>query len=361
MMQYSISEQITAQEIGHQSQPSDSNRNVSILAELSSQDLIAQVKYFHVTKTPREVDLNTPVRCLVCTQHGHMAEVCVYLTCTACGSYNQHVTRNCPTSAKCSKCREPGHDKQHCPYKLKNIAQSEMICDLCQENGHAEEDCELIWRTSGRPWESKFSGNNVHLSCYECGRSGHLGNNCPTRRPGKSMGTSTWGSGGDQMSIKSKGDVSIKGRAQNPVNLDDSEDELAFFHRPKIPGPARKGQIRIDAAPKNPMIEQQVHTGWKAIDEPDSNGRGPEAGDPSHQDDDREHPRPHSRKGRGHNYYRPSDRRSISPGHRDHARDYRADRYQHQAPPVGKRAARGGELYRPMPSSGDKAWSQHRL
>ncbi|KAK3170618.1 hypothetical protein OEA41_002699 [Lepraria neglecta] len=253
MMGYSNSEQVTEKGAKHQPRPSSSNRNASILAELSSQDLNAQLRYFHVTKTSQEVDPNTPVRCMVCAQYGHMAEVCELLSCTTCGAYNQHITQNCPNSAKCSKCREQGHDKQHCPYKLKNIAQSEIVCDLCQQNGHAEEDCELFWRTSGRPWESNLSRNNVPLSCYECGHSGHLGNDCPTRRPGKSMGTSTWGPGKGQLLIKSKGEMSIKGRAQDPINLDDSEDELALFHRPKVPGPTRKGQIRINTAPKNPM------------------------------------------------------------------------------------------------------------
>ena len=366
MMGYSNSEQVTEKEAKHQPRPNSSSRNASILAGLSSKDLNAQLRYFHVTKTSQEVDPNTPVRCLVCAQYGHMAEVCELLSCTTCGAYNQHITQNCPSSVKCSKCREQGHDKRHCPYKLKNIAQSEIVCDLCQRNGHAEEDCELFWRTSGRPWESNVSRNNVPLSCYECGHLGHLGNDCPTRRPGKSMGTSTWGLDKGQLPIKPKGEMSIKGRAQDPINLDESEDELALFHRPRVTGPTRKGQIRINTAPKNPMpknpiFRQTHHSGWNPINDPYSNGRALEAGYPSYENDHRENWRAQTRPGPGEDYYRSSDRRSISPQYRDHGRDYRADRYQHQTPREERRPARRGELYRPMPSSGDKAWSQHRL
>ena len=360
IMGYANSEQVTSG-AQHQTGPFFPNRNARILAELSSQDLNAQLRYFHITKTPQEVDLNTPVRCLVCAQYGHMAGICESLSCTACGSYNQHLSQNCPKSAKCEKCRELGHDKQHCPYKLKNIAKSEILCDLCQRSGHAEKDCELLWRTSGRPWEFDLSHSNVRLSCYECGQSRHLGNDCPTRKPGKPMGTSTWGPGRNHMSTKAKGELSIKGRAQEPILLNDSDDELAAFHRPKVHEPARKLQIRINTAAKKPGVKQQPYSGWTPINGPYKDSRAPETTYQSHQDDGRENWLAATRLGTEDNYYRPGDRRSVSPQYRDHGRNFRSEKYEHPVPRGERRPARDGELYRPMPSSGRYAWRQHRV
>lgn len=365
MMDYSNSEQATAEQVSHQQEKdrADTDHNVRLLRDLSPQDLNAQLRYFHVTKMPADVSQDTPVRCLVCAEEGHMAAVCASLTCATCGAYSQHTTRLCPQTIKCSKCREL-HGQSSCPYKLKNIASSEILCDLCQRTGHAEGDCELLWRTSGRPWESKVGGNRVRLTCYECGRSGHSGNDCPTRKPGKTLGTSTWGSGNAQASIRSKGQISIKGRAtqQEPIVLDDSEDELANFHRPKMPLPARKGQIKISAASSQHAPSQGSQAAYN-----ESYGHNTVRSGDSGYRDDRDNDRGRERR-RAEDNYKPSygtnERRSISPPYHDYGRDYRSDwyplpppqaAYQHQRPPAN------ANVYRPMPSSAQNAWSRHRV
>lgn len=362
MIEYSNSEQAPKDE-SHQAQANltTSTRNARILADLNPQELNAQMRYFYITKTSQDVDRNTPVRCLVCAQYGHMSEACESLTCTACGAYNQHVTQKCPKLARCSKCRERGHDRLSCPYKLKNIAQAEIICDLCQRTGHTEEECELVWRTSGRLWDSNISHDNLRLSCYECGRSGHLGNGCPSRRPGKPPGTSSWGISKEQVLDKSGNGISIKGRAHHePIDVDESDDELAKFHRPKVPQAGPKGKIQINTAHINPMLSQPPAPQWNPVKEPyrDTGATGKRY--------------PHEGYGAGNrrrseydaplgNNYRASYQRSLSPEARGRHRDNRTDSYRPAEPREERRPVRGAPLYRPMPSAARDQWNRHRL
>lgn len=335
------------------------------LADLNPYDLHAQLRYFHVTKAISEVNRKTPVRCLVCSSQGHMAGVCGQLTCNVCGAFNHHTTQNCPSTAKCSKCRELGHDKEHCLYKLKNLVQNEILCDLCQQNGHIEEDCELQWRTSGRPWESNLRDHNVRLSCYECGLSGHLGNDCPTRRPGKQLGSSTWGSGDNHISIKSKGEMIIKGTARHdPIDIDDGYEETAgAFIRPKVPEPIRRGKIQIKTGYKPAFNDLGRYSGWNPVNAPYISGSANESSHGRYPDDGRRDWQAASDR-HGYGSHGKSNRRSRSPEYRDHDGYVYSDRYKPPAPrPThqGSRPLRGADLFRPMPSSALNAWSRHRV
>ena len=356
-----------------------------ILADLNVYDLNTQLKYFHTTKVREEVDGNTLVRCLVCTKEGHMAGICGFLTCSVCGAFNQHLTQACPHNTKCAKCREEGHDESHC--KLRKMRKHEIVCDLCQRNGHVEEDCELIWRTSGRPWDFDLANANVQLSCYECGRSGHLGNDCPSRKPNKSMGTSTWDGSKGQVSIEPTREIKIKGKAtqQDPINIDDSDDDRANFFRPKIsvPEPVRKGQIRIITGRReSPIyettrIDRQGHADHRRGSVTPVNE--------SYRDDGARRPYQQYRDGRrgdwragdvsdfgtGHNdsrydNYRASERRSRSPPYRDHGgyageNSWPPPRAEPRAEHQGRRPAADANVYRPMPSAAQKAWTRRRV
>lgn len=362
MIEYSNSRQAPKDE-SHQAQANitTSTRNARILADLNPQELNAQMRYFYITKTSQDVDRNTLVRCLVCAQYGHMSEACESLTCTACGAYSQHTTQTCPNLARCSKCRERGHDRLSCPYKLKNIAQAEIICDLCQRNGHTEEECELVWRTSGRLWDSNLSHDNVRLSCYECGRPGHLGNGCPSRRPGKPPGTSSWGIGKEQALDKSGHGISIKGRAHHEtIDVDESEDEFAKFHRPKVPKDGLKGKIQINTAHINPMLSRPPAPQWNPINEPyeDIGAAGKRH---PHEGSGAGNRRGSGYDGRQENNYRASYQRSLSPEPRGRHRDHRIDSYRPAEPREERRPIRGAALYRPMPSAARDQWNRHRL
>ena len=367
MVDYSNSEQaVVDADARSKSTDNPPPHRAHILAELSSMDLNIQLRYFHGTRSNKEVDPNTLVRCVVCGERGHMGEACSSLSCDVCGAYNNHVTQDCPSAAKCEKCREMGHDKVHCPYKLKNMALNEIVCDLCLRNGHVEQDCELVWRTSGRPWEFDLTKENVRLSCYECARSGHVGNDCPTRRPRKPLGSSTWGSGKDQISIKSNSELRIKGSArQDAIDLDEDDDAMdRSFVRPKVPEPRRKPKFQIKTGP-SASFPNQGSSGWNPI-----NGAPKQ---PKDQQRDQYHGRwnatnspnvPGRYSSHGYNGYRPDDRRSVSPQYRDRDGYARSDRYQRPAPQPASQNRRpppANNTYRPMPSSAQNAWGKYRM
>ena len=320
------------------------------LAHLNNEDLRAQIRYFRIAQDPSTIDfMAISVKCLVWSGEGHMASSCPKLTCADCGAVNDHVTPFCPANQRCPRCHERGHDQADCRSKLR-VPASQGTCDLCSNTGHIADDCELLWRTSGPPAVVSVTDSRLkRLSCYECGQPHHLGNDCPSRRPGKPLGTSTWSlylksHMPDHISIRSSGELSIKGRAQQsrPISIgSDSEDERNNFVRPKVPV-SKTGQIRIQT-PRPPPT-------WSAADEP------------------RRDPSRYTHK-QGYADVRPYRQRTVSPRRRVFDQNGRADTYHPPLPrepvPSGANGSShyngGGERYRPMPSAGPNAWKQHRI
>ncbi|KAL8793646.1 MAG: hypothetical protein Q9195_003798 [Heterodermia aff. obscurata] len=214
--------------------------------------------------------------------------------------------------------------------------QPSTLAELRQEDlreqvrsGHVEDDCELMWRTSGLPEHVSLA--NTHLK--------------------KPMGTSTWTRNpasspfsGNQLSIRSKGEMTIKGRAaqqRQPIPTEPTaEDDRSTFVRSKVPAPTKTGHIRIEA----PLEKNKAFT-WTPSSS--RHNRNP-----------------------GYSSFPPNDQRPNVPRHAENGYDSRT--YAHQPPlpqePLPSRRvgystqhSDRGESYRPMPSAGQNAWRKHRM
>ena len=363
------------------------------LADLGPEDFKLQLRYFYVVQANRDlklVDMNLPVHCLVCGKAGHISDYCNALTCATCGIHREHFTRNCPRTKKCEKCSERGHSKYDCPYKLPRLSTSKLECDLCQRIGHTEDECELLWRTSGRTWESDLPSFSLRLYCYECGNAGHLGNECPSRNPRKPMGSSTWSARAAKIDsgIASTG-ISVRGRAprNKPIEItDDSDDDRANFYRPRIPPPARSGQIRVaDSTFSRPNDTNRPFDRTSSMKQSYDSFRPPSypSGDRNQGRPLGDHYQPQQRRrsrspARNRYDLRDTQRRSVVEIDRDRHYGYRMTDGAGDSPPPpassqpplpkekppgkklkkNKKVASKANVYRPLPSAAQQAWKK---
>ncbi|KAK7541929.1 uncharacterized protein J3D65DRAFT_599756 [Phyllosticta citribraziliensis] len=233
------------------------------LAYLSRPEQELQRRYFGAA------DTSDPVHCMTCGKLGHMEEECPSRTCTFCQAVDMHFSKDCPTRAKCRKCRERGHTIEDCTSKLFRSKADGIVCDYCQSKEHFEDQCTWVWRTFNPeelPHINKV--DRLSMGCYFCGSDGHWGDDC--RMLPKDMKYQF-----DVFSAKEaarylidplahpsngtlNGGFSIKGSAQsNPIEFDDDDDDLddsANFYRNARPsnnrgggGGLARGSIRINA------------------------------------------------------------------------------------------------------------------
>ncbi|KAB8290148.1 hypothetical protein EYC80_011018 [Monilinia laxa] len=237
--------------------------------ELTPEDRAAILRYF---PTADGVVLE---RCLICGSSGHDRAVCPDSTCSSCGSEGDHLTPACPQTIVCGKCRAVGHQTSHCPEKLR-VAKEDIKCILCQSSNHLETQCHLIWRSFFPGIDEIKKVRSISAFCYFCGRPGHFGPECGLYRGTPASGGMTWSktnmekylngptsndsmsSGGNDLSIpnRAKKGFSIKGKANDPIELDDSDDDEDFIH-PKVNMGPRNGQIQFSQAGGKQTFNQE--------------------------------------------------------------------------------------------------------
>lgn len=149
-------------------------RNNVHLSELSKEELRDQALYANLTDP---ADL---VRCLSCGDRGHKQATCPANQCSHCRS-KSHFSRACPSHQKCSRCRQRGHRSATCSRTSRQAGGIGDECDVCGERGHAEEECSGIWLTfkPTRGSVALIAEDEMAVSCYNCGRATHWGDDCP--------------------------------------------------------------------------------------------------------------------------------------------------------------------------------------
>lgn len=149
--------------------------------------LRGQGRYFGVSDSNglSSVVKEAEPKCNNCSQRGHLKKNCPHVICTYCGSMDDHYSQHCPKAIKCSNCNEKGHYRSQCPQKWKKV-----YCTLCDSNKHSRDRCPSIWRVyllrddinQEKKTTNGLSLNMEDVFCYNCGLTGHFGDDCSERR-----------------------------------------------------------------------------------------------------------------------------------------------------------------------------------
>ena len=353
-----------------------------------------QRRYFSVTDSSGDsLNDNTVAICLICRKEGHDSDDCpsfgvspfhaidkifesllITTQCSACGT-SDHLQGACPTLRRCSRCQNLGHQADVCTSKLKSSRPAEGIpCDLCGVSTHDPRTCESLWRTfAAPPSELTRVVQAVPIFCYVCGGSSHYGPECTMKPRGWTPPKSGWtfsymnmrryvdsnsvlraldapgiAATGQNHSLTSR----IQGK--HSIYISDEDDEEDHFLNPRITKSAPRGKTTANIR----FAQEPPRNQHYAPPPPPPPSRH------SYRDDRSEYERG----------YRP---RSRSPP-RYAVREPGRDEYRRPPPPPlprglpppfrgrgghrGRgRGSGGNESFRPLPSSGARAWRQHRI
>ncbi|CUA69365.1 Zinc finger CCHC domain-containing protein 7 [Rhizoctonia solani] len=136
--------------------------------------------------------------CRTCGEEGHIARNCKRLICLTCGERDDHITRNCPMRVVCFNCGGKGHLLSTCPQPRGQVG-----CDRCGSSKHIPQRCPEQFKTYVYLSEEErlqllkkrealkdlaFGDGGEgyiarHIWCYNCGNSGHRGDDCKDPQP----------------------------------------------------------------------------------------------------------------------------------------------------------------------------------
>lgn len=149
---------------------------------------------------PGENPKTTKVVCRSCGAEGeHKTIACPVRICLTCGARNEHSTFSCPVGKTCFGCGMRGHLKQDCPNPQygRSLHRSDE-CKRCGSMVHSKSECPMVWRRyeyscpeeRDSTLSSRQSKTYLRLGeggegfiaedewCYNCGSSGHWGDDC---------------------------------------------------------------------------------------------------------------------------------------------------------------------------------------
>ncbi|KAF8812458.1 hypothetical protein BYT27DRAFT_7182901 [Phlegmacium glaucopus] len=150
--------------------------------------------------------------CKNCGAEGeHKTSACPVQICLTCGARNEHSTRSCPISKVCFTCGMKGHINANCPNRHSGrnyTAMRDDDCSRCSSAHHKTNECPTWWRLyeylasedQTRTFARRLSRKGVKLGqggegyvaddewCYNCGNSGHWGDDCYELSNTRSLG-----------------------------------------------------------------------------------------------------------------------------------------------------------------------------
>ncbi|PCH40782.1 hypothetical protein WOLCODRAFT_143221 [Wolfiporia cocos MD-104 SS10] len=158
-----------------------------------------RVRYFEQPDEDAKVGKPRTVVCKNCGAEGeHQTYECPVLICLTCGVRDEHPTRSCPISKTCFACGMKGHINRTCPNRHTARGLNNHGCDRCGSEIHNTNECPTLWRlyeyvddaerqNTLRTRAAKRDlplgeGGEGYIAtdewCYNCGGSGHLGDDC---------------------------------------------------------------------------------------------------------------------------------------------------------------------------------------
>ncbi|CCE66237.1 hypothetical protein TPHA_0P00790 [Tetrapisispora phaffii CBS 4417] len=145
-------------------------------------ELRGEGRYFGILDGDQIIS-GSEIVCRQCRQEGHMQRDCPHTVCSYCGVLDEHASKDCKLTIFCKKCGETGHYFNHCPLRFDD----NIYCTVCNSNRHVEKMCSSVWRSYALRDDNTDADLGQQLDmekfyCYNCGSSGHLGDDCKEYR-----------------------------------------------------------------------------------------------------------------------------------------------------------------------------------